>query len=397
MKKRILSLILALSMVLSVFPLGAFAADPPELVMKDGFPEASNGGKISCSGNGWKYNHNDGTLYLNDGTCDFSSTHPKNPSVGTKPAPAVQCLISIMNAEITDGSFSTTVYNSSGGTISDGTFHGEVRNAGTISGGTFSATVKIYYGGKIFDGTFNGEVISSGTITSGTFAGSVDNRSGTVTGGAFNGNTALTDARHVTVTNGSLLKVNGVDPRNADGTTGTAWDLYSYKDTTMTITANTEIFSLNGKSIGDGNCNSSYGSDRTTVTFTMPGEPVVLNRTAELEVVGGEIKSGETAKGSGRVLIGSKVEVTTKDKNQDFVGWTIAPEGIELRDDDGREVDLTSEWTFSFMMPDVSGGKLTPDGKLSAFPYQPADECRRHGESGACVQRDLRWKRNPQG
>lgn len=34
MKKRILSLILALSMVLSVLPLGAFAADPlPELVM----------------------------------------------------------------------------------------------------------------------------------------------------------------------------------------------------------------------------------------------------------------------------------------------------------------------------------------------------------------------------
>ena len=244
-----------------------------ELVMEGGYPKDSNGGKISCSGNGWKYNHNDGTLYLNDGKCDFSSTHPKNPSVGTKPAPAVQCLISIMNAEITDGSFSTTVYNSSGGTISDGTFHGEVRNAGTISGGTFSATVKIYYGGKIFDGTFNGEVISSGTITSGTFAGSVDNRSGTVTGGAFNGNTALTDARHVTVTNGSLLKVNGVDPRNADGTTGTAWDLYSYKDTTMTITADTEIFSLNGKPIAE----SSYGVDKKTVTFTMPDKDVVLN------------------------------------------------------------------------------------------------------------------------
>ena len=246
-----------------------------ELVMKDGFPEASNGGKISCSGNGWKYNHNDGTLYLNDGKCDFSSTHPKNPSVGTKPAPAVQCLISIMNAEITDGSFSTTVYNSSGGKISDGTFHGEVRNAGKIFGGTFSATVKIYYGGTIFNGTFNGEVISSGTITSGTFAGSVDNRSGTVTGGAFNGNTALTDARHVTVTNGSLLKVNGVDPRNADGTTGTAWDLYSYKDTTMTITASTEILSLNGQPIDESNYPNK--NDRTTVTFTMPDDNVVLN------------------------------------------------------------------------------------------------------------------------
>ena len=562
-----------------------------ELVMEGGYPKDSNGGKISCSGNGWKYNHNDGTLYLNDGTCDFSSTHPKNPSVGTKPAPAVQCLISIMNAEITDGSFSTTVYNSSGGTISDGTFHGEVRNAGTISGGTFSATVKIYYGGKIFDGTFNGEVISSGTITSGTFAGSVDNRSGTVTGGAFNGNTALTDARHVTVTNGSLLKVNGVDPRNADGTTGTAWDLYAYEGTTMTITASTEIFSLNDQPIAESNypnkndkttvtftmpnenvvlsgaitctnlvmkggypeasnggttpCKgngwtyskkdtsnpkgkltltdgtydfsytypqnsngagaepvacavetqlrvkitggtfegevinndlgvisggtfhekvsnsngmitggtfkssvtskghgrifggvfngnatltnvtglhsitvasgakikevngmsadwdpyvvvtnstmnqkvtitasteiyslngkpideSSYPdtTDKKTVTFTMPGEPVVLNRTAELEVVDGEIKSGETAKGSGRVLIGGKVEVTTKDKTQDFVGWTIAPEGIELRDDDGREVDLTSEWTFSFMMPDVSGGKLTLTANYQPF------------------------------
>ena len=248
-----------------------------ELVMEGGYPKISNGGKISCSGNGWKYNHNDGTLYLNDGKCDFSSTHPKNPSAETKPAPAVQCLISIMNAEITDGSFSTTVYNSSGGTISDGTFHGEVRNAGKIFGGTFSATVKIYYGGTIFDGTFNGEVISSGTISGGTFAAGLSDNYGTVTGGAFNGNTALTDARHVTVTNGSLLKVNGVDPRNADGTTGTAWNLYAYAGTTVIVTASTEIFSLNGKPIGDGNCNSSYGSDKTIVTFTMPDDNVVLN------------------------------------------------------------------------------------------------------------------------
>lgn len=136
----------------------------------------------------------------------------------------------------------------------------------------------------------------------------------------------------------------------------------------MTITADTEIFSLNGKSIGTGNCNSSQDSnDKKTVTFTMPGEPVVLNRTAELEVVDGEIESGETAKGSGRVLIGGKVEVTTKDKTQDFVGWTIAPEGIELRHDDGREVDLTSEQTFSFMMPDVSGGKLTLTANYQPF------------------------------
>ena len=309
-----------------------------ELVMKDGFPEASNGGKISCSGNGWKYNHNDGTLYLNDGTCDFSSTHPKNPSVGTKPAPAVQCLISIMNAEITDGSFSTTVYNSSGGTISDGTFHGEVRNAGTISGGTFSATVKIYYGGTIFDGTFNGEVISSGTITSGTFAGSVDNRSGTVTGGAFNGNTALTDARHVTVTNGSLLKVNGVDPRNADGTTGTAWDLYSYKDTTMTITANTEIFSLNGKPIDESNYPNK--NDKTTVTFTMPDTNVVLN---------GAIASGDL------VMKGGYPEAsnggTTPCKGN---GWTYSKK--DTSNPKGKLTLTDGTYDFSYTYPQNSNG-----------------------------------------
>jgi hypothetical protein len=197
-----------------------------DFIMKDGYPEASNGGKTSCKGDGWEYDSS-GILILKYGTYDFSSTHPQNPSAGTRPAPAVQCAIYIQpSAEITDGTFSTTVNNYTGG---------------TISGGTFAAGLSDNYG--------------------------------TVTGGVFNGNTALTDARHVTVTDGSLLKVNGVDPRNADGTTGTAWDLYSYAGTTMTITANTEIFSLNGQPIAE----SSYGSDKTTVTFTMPDEDVVLN------------------------------------------------------------------------------------------------------------------------
>ena len=201
-----------------------------DFIMKDGYPEASNGGKTSCKGDGWEYDSS-GILILKYGTYDFSSTHPQNPSAGTRPAPAVQCAIYIQpSAEITDGTFSTTVNNYTGG---------------TISGGTFAAGLSDNYG--------------------------------TVTGGVFNGNTALTDARHVTVTDGSLLKVNGVDPRNADGTTGTAWDLYSYAGTTMTITANTEIFSLNGQPIGTGNCNSSYGVDKKTVTFTMPDDDVVLN------------------------------------------------------------------------------------------------------------------------
>ena len=295
-----------------------------ELVMKDGWPEASKNGQISCSGTDWSYDHNTGTLTLTSGEYDFSSTEP------------VQCAIK-SSATITGGIFDGIVTNNAGGTISDGTFYGTVTNnagtvtnnaGGTISGGTFNGTVtnngtitgngtfleKVTnnQGGNITNGTFNhtvennaGGTISNGTfeqevinnaggeisggtfkgtvlngngiITGGTFAAGLSRNDGSVTGGIFNGDTGLTDARHVTVTNGSLLKVNGVDPRNADGTTGTAWNLYTYKGTTVTITASTEIFSLNGKSIGDGNCNSSYGSGNNIVTFTMPDGPVVLN------------------------------------------------------------------------------------------------------------------------
>ena len=201
------------------------------------------------------------------------------------------------NGTITGNSiFKETVTNNAGGTISDGTFNGTVENfVGTISGGTFAGSVTNK--GTITSGTFNGKVTNylGRTISGGTFKGTVNNDYGTISGGTFaaglsknngskilggifNGNANLTGAYHVTVTDGSVSQVNGEGPLNADGTPGTAWDLYSYKDTTMTITADTEIFSLNGQPIGAGNCNSSYGSDKTTVKFTMPDDKdVVLN------------------------------------------------------------------------------------------------------------------------
>lgn len=381
MKKRILSLILALSMVLSVLPLGAFAAGSNgDLVIgSDGYPVGSNGGKDFCSGNNWEYSNYKGTLHLSAGTFDLSTTEPVKCKIQSRAkitGGTFNEAVKIIAATITKGIFSGTVYNSdgkisggtfqstgsvtnwgditggtfagsvaNGGTIENGTFEGQVTNDsnGEISGGTFQSTGSVTNEGTITgNGTFNGTVTNSryiengtfngtvensyGTISGGTFAGSVTNQ-GTITsgtfngkvtnylgrtisggtfkgtvnndygtisggtfaaglsknngskilGGIFNGNANLTGAYHVTVTDGSVSQVNGEGPLNADGTPGTAWDLYSYKDTTMTITADTDIFSLNGKPIGDGNCNSSYGSDRTTVTFTMPGENVVLN------------------------------------------------------------------------------------------------------------------------
>lgn len=195
------------------------------------------------------------------------------------------------NATIKNGTFGGTVENSGTiengifngtvenfvGTISGGTFAGSVTNKGTITSGTFNGKVKNYRGRTISGGTFKGTVNNEyGTISGGTFAAGLSKNNGSkILGGIFNGNANLTGAYHVTVTDGSVSQVNGEGPLNADGTPGTAWDLYSYKDTTMTITADTEIFSLNGKSIDESNYPNK--NDKTTVTFTMPDEDVVLN------------------------------------------------------------------------------------------------------------------------
>ena len=391
MKKRILSLILALSMVLSVLPLGAFAADPnQELVMKYGYPVGSNNGTAYCEGKGWIYENSTGTLYLNSGTYDFSFTHPQNTGAGTRPVPAVRCMIEIRSGvEITGGSFGNSVTNygtissgtfqtmgggvinegtikngtftdsvtnnktisggtfqngcsvTNGGTISDGTFQnrcivtnksiisggtfqngcsvtnnktisggtfqngcrvtnygtingkgtfegtvvnnslisggafkGKVTNLSTISGGTFQNTCSVTNHGYIKDGTFAGKVTNDdGTIYGGTFAGSVENK-WKIYGGVFNGKTGLdgvTNLHSITVASGAKIeKVNGVP---AD------WNPYvvTSQATTneVTITADTEIFSLNGQPIDESNYPNK--NDKKTVTFTMPDEDVVLN------------------------------------------------------------------------------------------------------------------------
>ena len=258
MKKRILSLILALSMVLSVLPLGAFAeGSTGELVIgSDGYPVGSHGGKDSCSGNNWEYSNYKGTLYLSAGTFDLSTTEP------------VKCKIQ-SRAKITGGTFNEAV-KIIAATITKGIFSGTVYNSdGKISGGTFQST---------------GSVTNWGDITGGTFAGSVENKRD-IYGGVFNRNATLTDVPDgysitwdKAYSGAEITEVNGVPAE---------WDPYvvvtdEAKTKVVTITADTDIFSLNGKPIGT-DYNSSYPdtSKKTIVTFTMPNENVVLG-TGEL-------------------------------------------------------------------------------------------------------------------
>ena len=106
-----------------------------------------------------------------------------------------------------------------GGTISKGTFTGQVWNwEGTISNGKFENTVTNYYGTikggeftgkvenscKIDGGTFRGSVTSSGynaIISNGSFHGTVTNESGaTISGGTFNKN--VTNKTNATLNGG---------------------------------------------------------------------------------------------------------------------------------------------------------------------------------------------------
>ena len=257
-----------------------------DLVMEKGWPKASNEGKISCSGTGWEYikkssgSTNTGTLYLMSGSEPFDFNFADPTTKITRTDAAVKCAIESY-ATISGGIFDGTVTNNAGGEISDGTFKGDVENSGYIEKGTFNGEVTNNTSGTIFGGTFRGQVDNNGKITGGIFAAGLSTTPGTVTGGIFNGNTGLTGAHQVTVTNGSVSTVNDEGPRNADGTTGTAWDLYSYKDTTMTITADTDIYSLNGKLLGEGD---HVNGNKNTVKFTMPEKDVALN---------GAIASGE--------------------------------------------------------------------------------------------------------
>lgn len=293
MKKRILSLILALSMVLSVFPLGAFAeGSTGDLVIgSDGYP-------VGTSGNGWSYDDITQTLTLTSGTFDFSTTEP------------VKCAVEIQwRVEITGGIFAGEVTNE--GTIKNGIFAGRVTSNGTImDNGTFNEEVT--NSGYIKDGTFNGKVTNSNTIENGTFTYKVENTHiikdgtftykvenggrGTIFGGTFAGSVNNSYGGHIFggVFNGHInVPGFGVYPITVDTASSKAeikevngvsavWEPYVVvteltKNQKVIITASTEIFSLNGQPIGAGNCNSAHDGNKNTVKFTMPNANVVLN------------------------------------------------------------------------------------------------------------------------
>ena len=268
--KRILSILLTGSMLLSLLPVSALAAAPvfdapAQTTAKKAAPlvqeadasrsteeeaatrssrdlDAENGTadsfSIQLNAEGYPADSGDGThwLYVADSACWlYNGVFALQPSSEAEAESALQATLRIIkDAEfnsgivgsgtdnygtISGGTFQRMVYNyrayddqgSIPGVISGGTFQGDVVNWGTISDGTFLGEVNNDYSynnnnvsipGVISGGTFQGTVYNSSIISNGNFQGDVRNYR-TISGGTFE------KAVEVYASSGTEAKIEG--------------------------------------------------------------------------------------------------------------------------------------------------------------------------------------------
>ena len=216
--KRIVSILLTGSTLLSLLPVSALAAAPvfdapAQTTAKKAAPlvqeadasrsteeeaatrssrdlEAENGTAdsitIQLNADGEPAGGGDGTYwyYSADSGCWlYNGVFALQPSSEAEAESALQAKLYISkDAEFNSGTVGGKANNY--GIISGGTFQGDVYNSGTISNGTFQWEVTNE--GTISGGTFQGESYSfRGTISNGTFQGILHNDSGTISGGTF--------------------------------------------------------------------------------------------------------------------------------------------------------------------------------------------------------------------
>ena len=217
-------------------------------------PFEAGAGHYTYYGDGWhiqKSSEGIGTLYLTGGkTYNFRSTDPVNKN--GEPLNAVICSIVNEGGTIEDGTFSKPIANGQPGSTSS--------EPHEIEGGTFAAGL-LYNDGTITGGAFNGKdsIFTHGTVLSGNY-------------------------RSVTVKDGAIVKVNDTRPLVPGETVydlvqGSAWDLYSYAGTVLTVESNVDITNINGQEIGKAftSCYPNGKTNKKVVCFEMPDSDVVLN------------------------------------------------------------------------------------------------------------------------
>ena len=273
-----------------------------------GLARISDGNFHTYFGNGWHSQALSGdpdNVYLESGNYNFLYTDPVNKK--GENLRSVNCGIVNEGGIIEDGIFNTLVANGQPGSTSS--------EPHVIEGGTFAAGL-LYNDGVITGGAFNGKdsILPIGTVLSGNY-------------------------RSVTVKDGAISKVNDTPPlvpgeTGYDLVQGSAWDLYSYAGTVLTVESNVDITNINGQKIGKA-FSSIYPNgetDKTVVRFEMPDSDMELNSTKivvpepeaptyTLTVKGGTFTyNGGEAMTSASVPVDAEVKVTL---NQSAV-----PEGM---------------------------------------------------------------------
>lgn len=170
MKKRLISLLVALCMAVTLLPvsaLTAWAEGGGQLKIVDGYPVGSGKNHDEdCSGDGWSYDGSTQTLDLHPA----SSTEYDFFSIISGYGNVTKCKLTIgEKATIVRGNFDNAVINN--GKISGGYFFSSsssLINHGSITGGKFLPAIFNESSGTIENGTFI-SVTNNGTIKGGIF------------------------------------------------------------------------------------------------------------------------------------------------------------------------------------------------------------------------------------
>lgn len=187
MKKRLISLLVALCMAVTLLPVSAITAWAEEggsnlkplrfrqgyPVLDDITPTTNSDGHEIYTGKDWSY----------DATAKVLTIAPENPTtydlkecgnIRLDPKSILCSAIIRKNAEIVNGKFwnagnpGSSITND--GTITSGGYDMPVVNHGTITGGIFHDSITNESSGTIENGTFISNVINSGTIKGGIFS-----------------------------------------------------------------------------------------------------------------------------------------------------------------------------------------------------------------------------------
>lgn len=184
MKKRLVSLLVALCMAVTLLPVSAITAWAEEsgsnlkslqfqygYPVTDGIPFTTDfEGHTIYTGDGWSY----------DGTDKVLTLAPENPTTYNLSAAcltqnSIACSIIIeRNVTITDGNFydcrDSNVRITNYGAITGGSYTTSITNHGTITGGIFHSPITNELNGTIENGTFRATVTNTGTINGGIFS-----------------------------------------------------------------------------------------------------------------------------------------------------------------------------------------------------------------------------------